>query len=258
MEGSHLFERETVWYPFAFLGINHPQTAISVSTVTNTWVALGVIAILIYVGRRFLKKENSLGQYMIISFIRSFIQMIEQSTGTFTYRYFAFITSLFLYIICCNWVALIPTIEEPTKDLNTTLALGIITFFYIQKEMIKIHGLKTYLKDYFAPVNIFFPLNIIAGLIMLPLKVLGEVASVISISFRLFGNIFGGSIITTIFQQGVSGSFILNLVGTLFGINLILIGFFILFEGFLQAFVFSILSLTNIAMAVQIEEHEEH
>ncbi len=258
MEGSHLFEQETLWYPLAFLGITSPRTAVNLTTVMNTWVALGVIALLIYVGRRFLKKDNSLGQYLVLSFVRSFIQMIEQSTGTFTYRYFAFITSLFLFIICCNWVALIPTVEEPTKDLNTTLSLGIIAFLYIQKEMIKIHGLKTYLKDYFAPVNIFFPFNIIAGLIMLPLKVLGEVASVISISFRLFGNIFGGAIITTIFQKGVSGSVILNLVGTLFGINLILIGFFILFEGFLQAFVFSILSLTNIAMAVQIEEHEEH
>jgi F-type H+-transporting ATPase subunit a len=256
MEGSPLFEHERIWYPFAFFGIKHPLTAINLTTVFNTWVALIVIFVLVFIARTFVKKQNSLGQYLIKSFVRSFVHMIEQSTGIFTYRYFSFITSMFIFIICCNWVALIPTIEEPTKDLNTTLSLGIIAFLYIQKEMIRVHGLLNYLKDYFMPVNIMFPLNLIAGLIMLPLKVLGEVASVISISFRLFGNIFGGSIITAIFQQAVSGSILLNFIGTFLGINLILIAFFIIFEGFLQAFVFSILSLTNIAMAVQIEHPE--
>lgn len=257
MEGSPIFEHERIAYPLSFLGITHPLTAVNLTTIFNTWVALGIIFLLVLVARYFLKQQRSLGNYIVKSLARTFIQMVEQSTGIFTYRYYAFITSLFLFIICCNWVALIPRIEEPTKDLNTTLALGIIAFFYIQKEMIKIHGLAHYLKDYFMPLNIFFPLNIIAGLIMLPLKVLGELASVISISFRLFGNIFGGSIITAIFQRGISGSILLNLVGTVFGINLILIGFFILFEGFLQAFVFSILSLTNIAMAVHIEHPGE-
>jgi F-type H+-transporting ATPase subunit a len=104
------------------------------------------------------------------------------------------------------------------------------------------------------PFDIIFPLNLIAGLLTLPLKILGEVASVISLSFRLFGNIFGGSIIHGIFQQAVSGSLLFQSIALVSGLGLLLTCFFVIFEGFLQAFVFSILSLTTIAMATNREK----
>lgn len=252
MEGG--FEHERLWYPLAHLGITHPLSAVQVNTIMHTWVALAVLVALIILARFLLK--NALGAYVIKSAVKSFMQLVEQSAGTFVYRYYTFIASLFTFIIICNWVALIPYVEEPTKDLNTTLALGIVAFLYLQKEIIKVHGIGAYLKDYFMPIDIFFPLNILAGLIMLPIKLLGEVASIISLSFRLFGNIFGGAIIMAIFHKGVANSLLLNAAGTFLGVNLLLTGFFILFEGFLQAFVFSILTLTNISMATSIEQGE--
>ncbi len=253
MQGT--FEQERLWYPFAPLGITHPLSAIQAHTVISTWIALAILVALIVVARFLLKKE-SLGAYFIKSLVKNFMQLVEQSTGTFVYRYYVFIASLFTFIIICNWVALIPYVAEPTKDLNTTLALGIVAFLYLQKEIVHVHGIGTYLKDYFMPLDIFFPLNLIAGLVMLPIKLLGEVASIISLSFRLFGNIFGGAIIISIFHQSLSHSLILNTLGTFLGINLVLTGFFIIFEGFLQAFVFSILTLTNISMATSIEQGE--
>lgn len=254
MEGG--FEQEWKWYPLAPFGITNPTYALEAQTITATWVALAVIVALILVARFFLRQKDSLGAYAIKSFIKSFMTLIEQSAGSFVYRYFSFITSLFLFIITCNWVALIPYVSEPTKDLNTALALGIVAFFYIQKEIIKVHGFAAYLKEYFLPFDIVFPLNIIAGLVMLPIELLGKAASVISISFRLFGNIFGGAIIIAIFHRSVSQSILFSTLGTLLGINLLLTGFFILFEGFLQAFVFSILTLTNMCMATSIEQGE--
>jgi F-type H+-transporting ATPase subunit a len=253
MEGS--FEHERLWHPLAPIGISHPFWALQADTIINTWVALAILILLIITAR--LIQKTSLGSYLVRSMVKNFMQLVEQSAGTFIYRYYTFIASLFTFIIICNWVALIPYVEEPTKDLNTTLALGIIAFLYLQKEIIRVHGIWAYLKDYFMPIDIFFPLNLIAGLIMLPIKLLGEVASIISLSFRLFGNIFGGAIIITIFHQLVAKSVILNTLGTFLGINLLLTGFFILFEGFLQAFVFSILTLTNISMATAVEQ-EEH
>ena len=122
--------------------------------------------------------------------------------------------------------------------------------------MIQTHGIINYLKEYFLPVDIFFPLNIILGLAMFPLIVLGEVASVISLSFRLFGNIFGGATIIQLFHGTLSNSLWYNTAATFTGMNLLLTMFFILFEGGLQAFVFAILTLTNISMATSIEgEH---
>lgn len=252
MEGG--FEHERVWHPLAPLGITHPFASVQADTIIATWVSLAVIIGLILLARFFLRQKDSIGASAVKSIIKSFTQLIEQSTGTFVYRYYTFIASLFIYIIINNWIALIPYVHEPTKDINTTLALGIVSFLFIQKEMIKVHGFFAYLKEYFSPIDVFFPLNIIAGLAYLPIKLLGELASVISISFRLFGNIFGGAIIMAIFNQALGSSVMFHLFGIPLG--LILIAFFILFEGFLQAFVFSILTLTNISMATSMEQGE--
>jgi F-type H+-transporting ATPase subunit a len=247
-------EQEVLWHPLAPLGITDAHAAVSAPVLINTWIVLGVLLILIMIARACLRMHNSLGAYLVKSIIKSFKQLIEQSVGTFVYRYYLFIGSLFIYIITCNMIALIPYVEEPTKDLNTTLALGIIAFLFVQKEIIATHGLPAYLKEYFAPINIFFPLNILIGFALLPLKLLSEGASIISLAFRLFGNIFGGAIIIGIFRKALGNSLLFNSIGTFLGFNLLLTGFFIIFEAFLQAFVFSILTLTNITMATSLEE----
>lgn len=260
-------ENELLWYPLKQFGFSHPFFTIHATTVINTWIALGVLFLCIFAVRYFLKNPLSESHpeleapqltpelyvaYIVKAIIKSFIALVEQSTGAFRYRYFTFTSSLFIFILFCNWAALIPYVEEPTKDLNTTLALGLVALVYIQKEIIQVHGFLHYLREYLLPVNTFFPLNLVIGIVMLPLKLLGEFASVISLSFRLFGNIFGGAIITQIFRQGISNSILFQIAAIPFG--LLLTGFFILFEGGLQAFVFAILTLTNISMATSQEQ----
>ncbi len=265
-------EHELLWFPLKKFGISSSYATLNATTIINTWIALAMLFVVILIARYFLFYTpdkptegppgiqpplitiHTYGAYLVKSVIKSFIALVEQSTGTFMYRYYAFTSSIFLFILFCNWVGLIPFVEEPTQDLNTTLALGIIALVYIQKEIIHVHGFTHFLKDYFLPVSIFFPLNIIIGLALLPLRILGELASVVSLSFRLFGNIFGGGIIMKIVQNMVTGSFIGQSILTFLGINLLLAGFFVIFEGGLQAFVFAILTLTNISMATSIEE----
>ena len=135
-------------------------------------------------------------------------------------------------------------LDEPTRDLNTTLALGIISFIYIQSVTIKTRGIGSYVKDFFQP---FF--------VMLPLNVVGKLSSIISISFRLFGNIFGGAIITKLYFSTIRGSIILELLGILSGANFLIVAFFTLFEGLLQAFVFAMLTLTYLSIGTQEGGH---
>jgi F-type H+-transporting ATPase subunit a len=253
------FGEEPVWYPLTPLGITSSWSAVNATTIINTWIAFAVLAVVIVLARYFLHKKDadqkiSTGAYIVKSALKSLITLVEQSAGTFVYKYYAFVGSLFIFIIFCNWVALLPYVKEPTKDLNTTLALGISSFAYMQKEIIHVHGIRAYLKEYFRPISVFLPLDILAGILHLPLKLMGELASIISLSFRLFGNIFGGAIILTIIHQLVADSLIKNALVTFFGINLVATLFFVLFEGFLQAFVFSILTLTNISMATALGE----
>lgn len=99
------------------------------------------------------------------------------------------------------------------------------------------------MKEFFHPFFVMFPLNLIS-----------HFSKIISISFRLFGNIFGGSIITQIYTSAISVSFFAELFGLFSGINFLVLSFFILFEGLIQAFVFTMLTLTYLAIAVQSEE----
>jgi F-type H+-transporting ATPase subunit a len=76
-------------------------------------------------------------------------------------------------------------------------------------------------------------------------------------SFRLFGNIFGGATISNIYFGAIKGSFVLETLGLFSGINIIITLFFGLFEGFLQAFVFTMLSLTYLSIAMAHAEPDD-
>lgn len=242
MQGLDFFQKE-YWQPFKALGLTSSIWNINRSTIIHTWIILVIIIALIIAARLTIKKESNVFGYLIISFVNSFKSLIIQSIGKFNFNHFAFITSLFTFILLCNTISLIPWFEEPTSDLSTTLGLGITSFFYIQANSIKVHGFIGYLKEFFEPF--FF---------LLPLNVIGLFASVISISFRLFGNIFGGLVISKLFLNAVGGRIIWEIMSIITGLNILIVLFFILFAGCIQAFVFSILSLTYLSLAIQTEE----
>ena len=145
-------------------------------------------------------------------------------------KYFPLICALFMFLLLSNWLGIIPKLSEPTKDLNTPLGLGIMGFFIAHYAGIKTKGFKKYAKEYFEPI--FF---------MAPLNVIGELAKVISISFRLYGNIIGGAIIILVVSH-----LIYSLV-----LPPLLICFFSLFIGTIQAFVFTMLTLVYISVQVK-------
>jgi F-type H+-transporting ATPase subunit a len=243
MEGLHLFNVEH-WQPLAVFGFTNPFFSINAATVINTWILLGLFVIILIPLRIFLTR-NTVIAYLISSGISSFMTLCQQTLGSFSFQHFSFITSLFIFLLCANTLGVIPYLKEPTEDLNTTLALGIISFFYIQISAIRHHGLVEYIKEYFVPFFIMFPLHLV-----------GKLATIVSMSFRLFGNIFGGATISNIYFNMVKGSALLEVLGLFSTANLIITLFFGLFEGFLQAFVFTMLSLTYLSIALQTHEKE--
>lgn len=229
------------WHPLWRLGFNHPFFALDADTIINTWIVLAALIIIIIIARIALRRKNSVIRYLVIQYVRTFVDLCSQSFGFFSFEHTAFIISLFTYILLCNCIAILPWVEEPTKELNTTLALGLISFFYIQYHAIKEHGFGHYIKEFFTPFFFMFPLHII-----------GKLSTIVSISFRLFGNIFGGATIVHIYTSIIKTSWFLEIAGII--PNLIMVGFFILFEGFLQAFVFTMLSMTYLAIALSRTE----
>ncbi len=233
---------ETPWQPLAQFGLTHPFFNLSKTTVVDTWIILGLMIPVLLVARWALRKKGSVLYYLVTAFMNSFVGLCKQSIGNVEFKHLAFVTALFTFIFSSNLFALIPGLEEPTKNINTTLALGVTAFLYIQYYAIKTVGLWGYTKEYMSPFFLMFPLNVV-----------GKLATVVSLSFRLFGNIFGGFIITTIYLSVVKGSVLTETVGMLSGIDLLLKVFFGLFEGFLQAFVFSMLTLTYLSIALSGE-----
>lgn len=234
------------WQLFSWLGIEHPFFSIDHAQATiiiNTWIIVGIIFAICFPVRWFLKKQSGTMRYLILSFAHTFIDLCKQAMGTLIFPHFAFVTSIFLFIFFCNIASIIPFMEEPTSNINTTLALAICSFFYVQFNGIRAHGIKGYLKEYTEPF-----------IVMAPLHIISKLASIVSMSCRLFGNIFGGAIIMTMYIGLIKKHILFEALGLGLGLNFIFVFFFSLFEGFLQAFVFTMLSLTYLSIAIAHEE----
>ncbi len=131
---------------------------------------------------------------------------------------------------CPEGTAFVPYLRAVNADLNTTLAMALIAVVVVQVAGVAAHGFGGYLKELVTP----WPLA--------PLHIVGELARVVSLSFRLFGNIFGGEVLVTVMYVLLGTAF----VG--FG-TVIFLGLELLF-GFIQALLFSLLTLVYISIAV--------
>ncbi|CAB1055596.1 ATP synthase F0 sector subunit a (EC [Olavius sp. associated proteobacterium Delta 1] len=211
-----------------FLGHN---ITINLEVIAMTWI---VFAVLIVFGLFASNKKDILPrpiQALGELIVKLLYELSEDALGKDLAKTYApLVCALFMFLLFSNWLGIIPHLEEPTKDLNTTLGLGIMGFAIAHYAGIKSKGFKAYIKEYFQPI--FF---------MMPLNVIGELAKIVSISFRLFGNIMGGSIIIL-----VVSSLTYNIVLPPF-----LYAFFGLFVGTIQAFVFTMLTVVYISVQVK-------
>ena len=200
-------------------------------TLIMTWVVIGITLLFAWLATRDRKMVPGPWQMIAELLVDWFKELVRDALGdAYEERYFPLICALFIFLLLCNWIGIVPGLEEPTKDLNTTLGLGIMGFIIAHGTAIKVKGLKHYIKEYFEPMFFLAPLNVV-----------GEIAKVISISFRLFGNIMGGSIIIVVVSYLIWGLLLPPF----------LYGFFGLFVGTVQAFVFTMLTLVYISVQIR-------
>ena len=167
---------------------------------------------------------------LISEMLYSFFETLTRETlGKKKIHFTAYIMTIFIFVLISNIIGSIPGLSEPTRNLNVPLGLGIMAISVVHFMAIKTKGLKTYLKGYAEPLFFLAPLNVI-----------GELSKVISISFRLFGNIMGGAIIVVVVSS------LVRYIMLPVGLNM----FFGLFVGTIQAFVFTMLALTYIGSAI--------
>ena len=198
-------------------------------TLVATWVVMAILIILAVVVRIRLRKFTLVpsGFQNAIEILVEMMDNFAISTMGESFRGFGgFFFGLFAFIICANYSGLLG-LRPPTADVATTAALSLIIFFVTHAVGIKRRKLG-YLKSFVQPNVIFLPINLI-----------GEVSNVLSLCFRLFGNMLGGVII-------------IGLVYNMFppilkiGIPVALHAYFDIFAGALQAFIFTVLGMTFI------------
>jgi len=207
-----------------------PFGTVNYITVLMTWVVMAIIIVSAALIARRLKEVPGRVQLIVELLARFFDGLVKDALARDDRAYLPLIGTLFIFLILSNWIGIIPGLEEPTKDINTPLSLGVMGFFIWHVSGVRAKGVIEYVKEFFQPI--FF---------MMPLNAVGELAKVISISFRLFGNIMGGAIIIIVVSH-----LLMFLV-----VPILLNGFFGVFVGSVQAFVFTMLFLTYTSVAVR-------
>ncbi len=207
------------------------RITLNLEVIVMTWIVITILLLFGYITSRNPGRIPRPFQIIGELFVAQFYGLTEDALDKkMAATYGPLICALFLFMLLSNWLGIIPHLEEPTKDLNTPLSLGIMGFLIAHYAGIKSKGFKAYAREYFQPM--FF---------MMPLNVIGELAKIVSISFRLFGNVMGGSIIILVVSHLTYSIVLPPLLNAFFG----------LFVGTIQAFVFTMLTVVYISVQVK-------
>lgn len=228
--------------------------------ITNSVVNTVFVDVVILLGVYFLNKNfrssPKMFQNIIELFVDTFYRFIESIDSAHAKKIFPFVMTFFIYILIANWSGLIPGVtsigffhdgqhgkelipimRNATSDLNLTFALAFISLVTTHIFSIQSIGIKDYVKRFIS----FNPIYLFVGI----LEIVSEITKIISLSFRLFGNIFAGEVV-------------LITISSLFAF-LVPIPFLFLeiIVGLVQALVFSVLTMAfmSILMTSHSQEH---
>ena len=215
---------------FELIGLGH--FAHAYPQVIYTWF---VMLLLILLGVAAAKSVRMVPTKMqnffelIISGIEEFMVDITGEEGRWL---FPIVATVFIYILVCNLIGLVPGFFPPTASLNTTASCALVVVVFTHVIGLKYHGVK-YIKHFLGPVWWMIP-------IILPIEVIGHVARILSLSFRLFGNMMGHELVLGILFV-LAGAFFAPLPIMALGI----------FVALVQAFVFFLLSVMYFTGAME-------
>jgi F-type H+-transporting ATPase subunit a len=217
------------------------------------YVAMEVLVVLlILMGvvllRRSLSVEKPGKFQQVMEVVVQFIQsMAEEIIGHGSGRYVAMLGTLGIFIVLCNLLGLVPTLQTPTGHIQVTLGCAVAAFLYYNFQGFRQHGVIGYLKHLCGPMAAI-------AVIMFPIEVVGNLGRLLSLSVRLYANMMVGDLLEVVFGVLVPSAFP-HLIGLAITI-LAPVVFMALhvFVSFLQAYIFMLLPAVYISMAVS-EEH---
>ena len=215
-----------------------PDYLVMAALIVVFWTVLCLIV------RRSLSVDNpGRLQVLVEDAVAAVQSMLHDYVGHKGPRYLAIVTTMFVFILTGNLMGLIPGLKSPTANINVTLGCALTVWVYYHLQGLKEQGVVPYLKHFAAPPGA--PLFLAP--IMLPIEIISHVSRVLSLSLRLFGNIFGEDLVILI---------LFSIVPFIAPLPMMFLG---LITASLQAFIFVLLTTIYLGGAVATEhEHHEH
>lgn len=196
----------------------------NMDTLEMTWISMVIVIVLAFGATRNLRLVPTGWQNFLEMVVTYLLNQIDSTMGPNGRKLTSLIITLFLFLVVSNEMGLVPGLTSPTNDINTTLGLALMVIVLVHVlGMINIGPIK-YLKHFFQPYKVFVIINVIE-----------ELAKPITLSFRLFGNILAGEVLLLIL--GMLVPYIVPTAWLAFSV----------FIGVVQAFIFTMLSMSYLA-----------
>ncbi len=219
-------------HPFLLLNWleNHLHTHFG-EHVMYTWLVMLILIVLAFITSRSVQLMPSGIQNFMESIIGGIENLLDETMGEKGKPYYPLIATIALFILVSNLLGLVPGFYPPTANLNTNAAMALTVFAMTHIVGVKEHGI-AYLKHFMGPIIWLAPL-------MFVIEIIGHLARPLSLSLRLFGNMYGHEIVLMIF---------LALVPFLLPVPMMILGVLV---AFIQTFVFTLLAMIYIAGALE-------
>ncbi len=227
-----------------FGGIKITQTTVSLLAVTI------ILMLAAYFLTKNLAKRPGKAQVIVEKLISMLYGLVEDTMGKHNLVFAPYIGTIFLCSIFGTLIGMTQIFRSTTADLSVTLAWALVTSVMVWYNNIKNFGFKAWLKGFTEPIVVMTPMNIVS-----------EIAQPVSMAFRHFGNVAGGSVLTALIYGALAAltslvfSWLPEAAAAVFpplfqvGIPAFLSLYFDLFSGFVQALVFSLLTMVYVGGA---------
>lgn len=235
-----------ILFSFSFFGLF--DVTITETVLSSFLVMLTLVILSICLGRN-LKKRPGRRQVLVEKVVQMLYNMVRDTMGEHNLRFAPYIGALFCSSLLGTLISMLGFFRSATADISTTITWALLTSVLVWFYSIKNNGFFGWLKGFTEPIVVMTPMNIVS-----------EIAQPVSMAFRHFGNVAGGSVLTMLIYNALAAAsaLILGWIPNAFissipilqvGIPAVLSLYFDLFSGFIQALVFSMLTMVYVGAA---------
>ena len=235
-----------ILFTFSFFGLF--DVTITETVLSSFLVMLTLVILSICLGRN-LKKRPGSRQVLVEKVVQMLYNMVRDTMGEHNLRFAPYIGALFCSSLLGTLISMLGFFRSATADISTTITWALVTSVLVWFYNIKNNGFFGWLKGFTEPIVVMTPMNIVS-----------EIAQPVSMAFRHFGNVAGGSVLTMLIYNALAAAsaLILGWIPNAFissipilqvGIPAVLSLYFDLCSGFIQALVFSMLTMVYVGAA---------